>query len=245
MRIYNQWEQGTAQWLAVRAGIITASEASVLFTPKWQISESKGADSYLAQKLSEKWLGASPANSFMSRQMEDGHLREDEGRKAYQFQYDVEVSRVAFIASNDLTVGCSPDGLVGSDMGLELKCPSAETHVKYLLANRVPEEYVTQVYFSMFVTGFQRWVFVSHRPAFPLFVKVVERDEKIMETIEDGVHDFLRKLETAYKCLVHLNGDREPGLNSFREECLKQEGDPAPVQQTQAQQPETSDVPIP
>jgi predicted phage-related endonuclease len=236
MRLYNQWEQGTAEWLAVRAGVITASEASALFTPKWKISESKGVETYLAQKLSEKWLGSSPANTFMSRQMEDGHLREQEARNAYQFQYDVEVSRVAFIASDDLTVGCSPDGLVGKDMGLELKCPSAENHVKYLLANEVPDDYITQVHFSMYVTGFCRWVFVSHRPSFPLFVKIVERDERIQGIIEEGVSNFLVKMDAAYKCLIAINGGMEPEPNSFRLDCLQQEGNlPMPERPKQTQ----------
>lgn len=239
MRIWDSIKQGEMSWLSLRAGIVTASECSVLFTPLWKLSDGKGVDSYVAQKLAEKWLGASETNSFMSKRMEDGHLREDEGRKAYQFQYDVDVSQVAFIASDDLRVGCSPDGLVGNDCGLELKCPAPEAHVKYLLANVVPADYIHQVHFSMYATGFSRWVFVSHRPGFPLFVKVVNRDEKIMETIEEGVDNFYLKLDTAYKCLVGLNAGMEPDKNTLRESVLQMEKPKKP--EPKPEQPETFD----
>lgn len=249
MRVFKNFDQGSMSWLAVRAGVVTASEVSALFTPKWKISESKGVETYLAQKLAEKWLGACDANSFMSKRMEDGHLREQEGRKSFQFAYDVEVCQVAFIASDDLTIGCSPDGLYernGVKSGLELKCPSAETHVKYLLAGQVPDDYIAQVHFSMYITGYSQWTFVSHRPGFPLFIKTVERDQQIMEVIEEGVTNFLKRLDTAYKCLIHLNDGQPPDVNTFRQAVLRgevAETSPEPQQPVQQQDPNSGITP--
>lgn len=241
MKIFSDFPQGSLEWLAVRAGVITASEADALFTPLWKLKDGKGPDTYLSEKLAEKWLGAA-LPSFSSRQMEDGSLREIEGIKTFQFQYDVEVRRTSFIARDDMAVGCSPDGLIGEDCGLELKCPAADTHVKYLLAGVLPPEYVVQVHFAMFVTGFPKWIFMSYRPSFPHLIITVHRDEKIIKTIEQGVNDFLDRLDDGYKKLVELNDGKEPEENSFRASVLRGEVQPKPQSESGPMEPENSDV---
>ena len=227
MRIFDTFDQGSLEWQAVRAGVVTASAADALFTPKFAIKEGKAVDTYLSEVLAEKWLGAALPN-FLSRAMEDGHIIEAQARSTYQFIHSEEIRQVAFIGSDDMSIGCSPDGIIGKDKGFELKCPQADTHVKYLLANKVPDEYIVQVHFSMFVTGFKEWVFMSYRHGFHDFIKVVDRDEKIIETIHDGVDDFLVRLKLAYDCLVALNDGEPPPPNGFRQDVLDAQANPQP-----------------
>jgi predicted phage-related endonuclease len=225
VRIFKGFPQGSMEWLAVRAGIITASEFKAIVTPKWKISDSKGVDTYLNEKLAEKWLGAPPP-AFQSGAMEQGSIREDEAIPFYELNYGEKVDQVALVTSDDLTIGCSPDGLLGDEAGLELKCPEAATHVGYLLANAVPEIYLPQIHFSLYVTGRKLWRFMSYRPAFPALVLTVERDESKIEIIEEATANFLARFNTAWECLVNLNGGEAPAPNPFRTAALQMEHRP-------------------
>lgn len=219
MRVFTHFEQHSLQWLAVRAGLITASEADALLTPLFKIKDSKAVDTYLAKKLAERWLGG-PLPSFKSTAMEFGSILESSTVNFIELQLDTQINRVALVTDDNLTIGASPDGLIGEDGGVEIKCPNADTHIKYLLANVVPPDYIVQVHFSMYVTGRQWWKFVSYRHGLPMLVKIVERDEAVMETTADAVEGFLAKLETAYTALVHLNNGVEPSPNLFRADAI-------------------------
>src|SRR5208282_4714782 len=116
--------------------------------------------------------------------------------------------------------GASPDGLIGDDLGIEIKCPNASTHVKYLLAGKVPDDYIVQVHFSMFVTGFPRWIFMSYRRAMPPLILTVERDERIQGQIEEAVESFKSRMDTGWKTLVALNGGELPKPEPTVDEVL-------------------------
>ena len=101
--------------------------------------------------------------------------------------------------------GCSPDGIIrGQECGLEIKCPSAAVHVKYLLRGTLPPEYAPQVHGSIFITGFPRWRFVSYRRHFPPLVLTVERDEEIMETITSALDLWHQKFSDSWEKMRHL-----------------------------------------
>jgi len=123
----------------------------------------------------------------------------------YELEYNCEVRRVGFITNDDDTCGCSPDGLL-KDCGLEIKAPQAQNHVKYLLNNQLPPDYVAQVHFSMFVTGFEQWNFVSYRRNFPALHVRVERDENVMDTISTIMEAFIVRFEEGKARLIEING---------------------------------------
>lgn len=234
------FDQGTMEWNAVRAGVVTASEFKNLMTDKLE-PRKVGAEmpqTYLCRKLAERWHGG-PLPGFSAVATEFGHLREDEAVPRFELDYMTAVKRVGFILSDDGRCGCSPDGLL-DESGLEVKCLEDPNHLKYLLAGQLPDEFAAQVHFSMFVTGFKSWHFYAYNANFPKLLVVVKRDEEIMERMADTLDDFLLRLDTAYKCLVKLNGGIEPAPNSFRESLLNPK-----VEEPAAPQPETNDVPIP
>jgi hypothetical protein len=209
MKILN-CEQGSLDWFEARAGIPTASEFSCLVTPLWKIRTGGMPESFLSRKLAEWWQGG-PLPSFTAAQTEQGHVIEPAGRDWYSLQFNCDVHKVGFITSDDARMGCSPDGLLGlsaeeATCGMEIKCPNADTHVRYLLDGCVPEDYLAQVHGSMFVTGLPAWKFLSYRRHFPPLLLTVERDEKIQVILKTALDGFLERFEEGKKRLVELNG---------------------------------------
>lgn len=174
-------EQGSLEWLEARLTIPTASEFDRIITPK-TLKLSASADKYRHELLAE-WLLGEPLVSGDSGFMMRGTAMEDEARAWYEMQRDVDVERVGFILRDAQDAGCSPDSLVGSDGGLEIKCPSAAVHVGYLLGS-VSEAYRCQVQSSLWITGRTWWDVLSYHPTLPKVLVRVERDEAFIEAME-------------------------------------------------------------
>jgi len=141
--------------------------------------------------------------------MEQGQILEAEARRTYIFETGEQLQTVGFITSDDGVLGCSPDGLM-PDHGAEIKCPQAKTHTSYLLDGILPTEYGPQVQFSMYVTGFKTWRFMSHRRKFPPFIITVERDPVAQTAIATALAGFLPMFEAAKAKLLALNGGVRP-----------------------------------
>lgn len=179
------------EWAKLHMGIPTASALDNLLTPEFKARTGDMPKTYLHRKLAEVWRGQPSFDSgFSSFSTEQGLLLEQQARAWLAFETDIKVRQVGFITTDDGRCGCSPDGLLSEDSGLELKSPDAHTHVKYLLQGTLPKEYAAQVHGSMYVTGFQRWTFMSYRRKFPPFILVVQRDEEIISKIEQAVTLF-------------------------------------------------------
>ncbi len=205
MKIHTGFEQGSVEWMLARSGIPTASEFDNLLTPKFEVRKGQMVESYVAKKVAEKWMGG-PLVEFNTFDMDQGKILENEAIPWYELQFDEKIDRVAFITSDNGRVGCSPDGLLGDNCGIEIKCPQVHTHVGYLLAGDVPKDYLAQVHGGMFVSGRPMWKFLSYRRHFPPLMLTVERDEKIQETIAEALALFLAKFDSAYARLVEING---------------------------------------
>lgn len=195
MKIHTDIVQGTAEWLKIRAGKVTASEIDALISPTLQIRKGDGVQTYLYQKVAE--LKTGPLPGFHSWEAEEGQMLEDEARKWFAFQSNERLHDAGFVEHDDGRCGCSPDALIGEDGGLELKAPQPVNHVRYLLDGILPKEYAAQVHMSLYVTGRKWWKFVSYRRKFPAFVLTVERDEKICATIAEALAGFYARLDEA------------------------------------------------
>lgn len=204
-------EQGTPEWLAVRSGIVTASELDSIITPLWKPRTGDTPETYLCQKLAERWLGM-PKEAWkptFAGSMEQGKIREDEAIPFLAFTLNLEIEQVGFITTDDGKFGCSPDGMIGSGesmIGCEVKCPEPQTHCKYLLANELPKDYAAQVHGSMAVTGAKEWYFLSYCRNLPPLILKIKRDEEICGKILAAVSAFDGALEAAYAKVVKANG---------------------------------------
>ena len=203
-------KQGTPEWFALRMGIPTASEFDSLITPLWKARTGDGVQTYLYQKLCERMIGAAADAFAGSFAMNNGVVLEMEARPYYAFTREVDVQTVGFCTTDDGAIGCSPDGLVGTDGGLEIKCPEPATHLKYLLEGEVPKQYLAQVHGSMLVTGRAWWDFMSYSRQFPPLVVRVNRDEAIQKALRESLDAFLGKFHAALAKLTELKAASAP-----------------------------------
>jgi hypothetical protein len=178
-------EQGTDEWLAARLGIPSASMYGKIITTqgKW----STQADSYINQLVAEVLTGErTPV--YQNEHMTRGTELEPEARRMYEFIFsDNKVDEVGFCMHDTLEAGASPDGLIGDDGGLEIKCPAASTHVEYLRGDTLPSKYKQQVMGCLWITGREWWDFMSYYPNMKPLIVRVERDEEYIAELEKCV----------------------------------------------------------
>lgn len=197
MKILNL-RQGSTEWMLARAGVCTASEADSLFTPKMEPRTGEGVKTYLYQKAAERVMGyiGETGGTFA---MDQGSVLEKVALPWFEFRFGVTLQKVGFCISDDSKIGCSPDALIGESGGLEIKCPTAPMHCRYLLEQRVPPAYLAQLHFSMFVTGRPGWTFCSYSPHMPPLVVNLIRDDTIQKTIGETVAKFTAEVDAAEK----------------------------------------------
>ena len=191
MKICNH-EQGSPEWFEARLGIPSASMFSKIVTTKgvW----STQADSYINQLVAERLTGERE-EIYQSHHMIRGTELEPEARDMYCLMKDVEVQEVGFCLHDTLKAGCSPDGLVGEDGGIEIKCPAPATHVEYLRGGILPSRYKQQVMGCLWITQREWWDFVSYHPNMKPLIVRVERDEEYIAALEECVTKAVNLIE--------------------------------------------------
>jgi putative phage-type endonuclease len=200
-------DQGTEEWFTIRIGKVTASRvADVIAKTKTGYSASR--DNYMAQLVCERLTGQK-GESFTNAAMQHGTETEPLARAAYEALHDVLVDEVGFVPHPTIEMaGASPDGLVGDDGLIEIKCPNTATHIDTLLSQTVPGKYNTQMQFQMACTGRQWCDFVSFDNRLPeelqLFVTRVPRDEVFIRLIEAEIVQFLAELDDKINKLMKV-----------------------------------------
>lgn len=205
-------EQGSDAWRQQRLGRVTASRISDLLA-RTKSGWSASRANYMAELITER-LTQVPAESFTNAAMQWGIDKEPEARSAYEFMTNATVESAGFVPHPSITMaGASPDGYVGTDGLVEIKCPNTATHMETLLGASVPEKYVLQILWQLSCTG-RKWCdFVSFDPRMPanmaLFVQRVSRDEARIREIESEVAIFLAALDAKLKALNERFGIAE------------------------------------
>lgn len=190
-------EQGTPEWHAQRLGKVTASRvADVIAKTKSGYSTSRV--NYAAELVCERLTGAA-AERYTNAAMQWGTEKEPEAKAAYEFMRNCDVAPAGFVDHPHIPMtGASPDGYVGEDGLIEVKCPITATHLDTVLNETIPDKYVVQMLWQMTCTGRQWCDYVSFDPRLPahlqLFIKRVHRDEKRMGELEQEVESFLAEV---------------------------------------------------
>lgn len=196
MQIIN-CKQQSEEWKKFRLGIPTASCFDRILTTKGE--PSKQRTKYLWQ-LAGEFITGIPEETYQNFAMLRGIEMEQEARNFYELVNNVSVQQVGFcVGEPDIEYGCSPDGLVGDDGMIEIKCPSLAVHVGYLLDGTLPVDYFQQVQGELLVTG-RKWNdFISYYPGLkPLIVRVA-RDEKFIQALKIEVEKFCKQLKETIK----------------------------------------------
>ena len=185
-------EQQTAEWFAERCGIPSASNFDKIITTSGEPSKSRLK--YMYQLAGERIIGIRE-EGFLNDAMKRGVEMESEARYLYEMLYDVKIEQVGLCFPDEKKlVACSPDGLVGEDGLIEIKCPNLATHVGYIVDKKLPTEYFQQLQGQLFVTG-RAWVdFVSYYPGLkPLIIRAT-RDEKFIKALASELELFCQQL---------------------------------------------------
>jgi len=201
-------EQGSPEWFAIRCGKVTASRvADIIATTKSGYSASRA--NYEAQLICEILTGK-PAESFTNSAMQWGTDTEPLARAQYELKTGNMVNQIGFVVHPTIEqAGASPDGLVGEDGLIEIKCPNTATHLDTLVEQKVPSKYITQMTWQMLCTSRKYCDFVSYDPRLPenlqLFVQRIELDTDYAKKLEAEVVKFLSDLNVKVNKLRNLN----------------------------------------
>lgn len=176
-------QQGSQEWLEARAGCITASSLKALVTSKGAKTTSTTRDTYLNAVIAERMSGK-PVDTFKSDDMLRGTERESEARDFFATILDVDIKEVGFYLLDDHDIGCSPDGVFtfdGKDCAIEIKCPRASTHIRYMKNKKLPTEYIQQVQMQMHIMELPSMFFASYHPDLKPFIIEVKKDDEFLE----------------------------------------------------------------
>lgn len=200
-------EQRTEEWFDARLGKVTASRVKDVVA-KTKTGYSTSRKNYAAQLVCER-MTKQRQESYTNAAMQLGTDQEPNARAAYEMSHDGMVEEVGFIDHPAIDMaGASPDGLIGSDGMIEIKCPNTATHIEWLLAGKVPSEHLPQLAWQMACCG-RYWVdFVSYDPRMPeklqLFVVRYKRDDGYIAELEAEVKSFLNEVSSTIEKLEAL-----------------------------------------
>lgn len=206
-------EQGTQEWRDARCGKVTASHIADVMarTQKgWGAARKHYMDKLVAERITGRPMPQKSVAS-LDRRLE----MEPDARVAYEFYSDNTVDEVGFIEHPTIpNAGASPDGLIGDDGGLEIKCCDSAQHLEMLTTGVIDSGYLLQCHFGMACTGREWWDFASYDPLMPeelkLYVQRIPRDEAKIGEIEAAVIQFLSEVDLRVEQVMARTAGKSP-----------------------------------
>lgn len=175
--------QGSDEWLAMRCGILTASEMKLVITPTLKIANNDKTRAH-AYELAFQRISNHVEPQYVSDAMLRGQEDEIYAREAYSQHY-APVEETGFVTNtaHGFTIGYSPDGLVGDDGLIECKSRCGKYHVQTIATDEMPDDYLIQAQTGLLVTG-RKWLdFISYCGGLPVYVTRIEPDPEIQAAI--------------------------------------------------------------
>ncbi len=186
-------DQGSEEWFELRKGKATASLFHRIYTGTAAGWERLRDDIRNGSKFT-----GNAATRF-------GNKYEPEAAFVFSSVTGLSVEDGGFFVSDENgLIGASPDGLIGDNAGIEIKCPyNPENHQKTLISNKVPDIYYPQVQGTLHITGRDIWYFVSYDPR----EEDIDRKIVIIEVHrdEDYISDLFRRLDTFIEFLYSFD----------------------------------------
>lgn len=198
-------EQGSPEWIQARVGLVTASRCFDMANTTTKGKYTAAHESYRDELVCEILTGQ-PFPQHVTKEMEWGSAQEPFARAAYELREGVLVDTVGFVVHPSIDrFGCSPDGLVGEDGLIQIKCPTTRTHLNWIRGGVLPEEHMVQMIAELACTQ-RRWIdFVSYDPRLPehlqLFVRRYERDANMVRLLEAEVERFNGEIDSILAAL--------------------------------------------
>lgn len=196
--------QGSEEWSAARCGRATASEFSSILAK----GQGKTRAAYFRRVLAERLTGK-PVETYRNGHMDRGTAEEPFARMAYEAHTGAMIEEVGFIEHSALMAGCSPDGLIADNGGIEIKSVIPTVQLETILAGGYPSDHKAQIQGNLWVSGRKWWDFCSYCSIMPrhlqLYIFRVERDEKYIKDLEAEVTKFLKEVDEAFLKLMETN----------------------------------------
>lgn len=188
LHIYKDLEQGSGEWLEARRGIVTASVVGQLITARTLKLACNETSRSLALTLAAERITGRIEPVFVSDDMMRGRLDEPIARELYA-SHHAPVTEVGFMVAEDggISLGYSPDGLVGDDGLIEIKSRRPKIHLATILSGEVPSANMAQIQAGLLVSGRDWLDYISYCAGMPLFVKRVRPDSRWFDAITEAV----------------------------------------------------------
>jgi len=192
-------EQNTPEWELIKLGKFSASTADKLLMNE----KNKGYQDLIGQLVEERITGKPCEGRFTGNEFtERGHELEGEAVQDYELRH-LTATRKVGVVEYDEWVLCSPDRLIGDDGLLQIKCPIFKTQKEYLRTKKVPGNYYKQMQFELFVSGRKYNVFYSYHPFLSPFEQVIERDDQMINDIQEALKKAKNDVLNEIKLLVN------------------------------------------
>ena len=204
-------DQRTDEWFKARLGKVTASRICDVLAA----TSTAGFQNYQAQLIAERLTGE-PYESHTTAAMQWGIDKEEDARSLYEFMTGRSSADIGFVPHFVIKEsGASPDGLIGLNGQIEIKCPNTATHIKTLTTRKIEKKYRNQMTWQMACTGRAWCDFVSYDPRLPaehnLCVIRFERDDEEVKEMELAVRQFLRSLDDKISQMIAITEETPNG----------------------------------
>jgi putative phage-type endonuclease len=205
MKQYNDVEQGTAEWHFLRKGKVTGTVLKSIMG-----TSSKRQDA-IYEIIAERLTLGVEAEVEQENPMARGTRLEPDAITMFEFEKNIVVDRTGFCEDDNVYgIAQSPDGLIGDEAAIEIKCPGGKNYVKIWLTNLVPDEYYWQV-IQYFVVNekLKKLYFVAYHPDIkihPMHIIEVTRDSlgKHVNEAREAEKAFLLEVESILSTIITL-----------------------------------------
>lgn len=195
MIIVDDIKQRSPEWFKLRCGLPSASHFKEIITPLTR-KPSASAYGYACRLIFERLTGEPYKQDTSTAFMDRGTSMEAEARYWYEFERDVNVRQVAAVLTDDRSVICSPDGLVGDDGLIEIETPGGQQHIAFLLKpERLVADKFCQAQGGMWICERQWCDIISYNPRVPSLIRRQERDKEFIEQLAACVASVTEQVE--------------------------------------------------
>jgi len=188
MKIYHDLKQGSDEWLKIRLGKFGSTDAQAV------ASNSRGLTTKVYEKVAELIIGQ-PKEQYTNADMERGNELEGMARSAYEIETSRIVKQVGYVEIDSYTGG-SPDGLVGNDGGIEIKCPSDANFIRFDYTRKINSGYIWQMLHLLLITERKWWDFVVFNEKLNKIIIIrIERNEDKIEKLRVGLESGIDQIK--------------------------------------------------
>lgn len=194
IRYFPDLIQGTEAWLAARCGLLTASEMKLILTPTLKMASNDKERGHLYELLAQR-ITQHVEPHYISDDMLRGMEDELTARDLYSEKY-APVVQCGFVTNDrwGVTIGCSPDGLVGDDGMIEIKSRRQKYQIETIVSGEMPADYLMQVQTALLVTERAWCDFVTYSGGLPMLTLRVFPDAKVHDAIISAAQAFEERL---------------------------------------------------